>query len=174
MTKLAEDQVRRIEELVRRVDQIPDPDARATAGELMESILALHGAGMERMMELVSESGPAGDAAIRRFANDSLVASLLVLHGLHPDDIETRVRQVLSKQSLHAELVGVFEGVVRVRVPPGGCHSNGNSAQSLETVLRDAVPDAAEIIVEEGLPQNGFVPLAAINSLSGGTVLTKG
>ena len=95
--KTAEDQVRRIEELVRRVDQIPDPEARATAGELMESILALHGAGMERMMELVAESGQAGDAAIRRFANDSLVASLLVLHGLHPDDLETRVRQVLAK-----------------------------------------------------------------------------
>lgn len=72
----------------------------------MESILALHGSGLEKMMELVFESGQAGEATIRRFTNDALVSSLLVLHGLHPDDIETRVRQALAKLPGHTELFG--------------------------------------------------------------------
>ena len=172
MTKVAEEEVRRIEELVRRIDQIPDPEVRKLTSELMQSILALHGAGMERMMELVADAGQAGDTLIRHFANDSLVAGLLVLHGLHPDDLETRVRQVLAKQSVHSELIGTFEGVVRVRVAPGGCHSNGNVSEELQAVLRDAIPDAAEIIVQEGTVQSGFVPLTALDPFA--AVLMKG
>ena len=173
MTKVDEDQVRRIGELVQRIDQIPDLEAREIAGELMQSILALHGAGMERMMELADDVGQAGQALIRRFASDSLVGSLLVLHGLHPDDLETRVRQILAKQPSHAELVSVFDGVVRVRVAPGGCHSDGNTVQSLTSLLRDAIPDAAEIMVEEGMPQNGFVPLANLDPFAAGPILAK-
>ena len=44
-----------------------------------------------------------------------------MLHGLHPDDIETRVQQALGKMHGNAELIGVFEGVVRVRLTGSGC-----------------------------------------------------
>ena len=163
MAKVDEDRVRRIEELVRRVEHIPDCEARECAEQLMQSILELHGAGLERIMELALESGGPGEALIRRLANDSLVASLLVLHGLHPDDLETRVRHVLAKLPGNSELIGVFEDRVRVRV------IGGNTRQTVEAALQDAVPDAAEIVVEESVPFNGFVSLGMIGTLASRT-----
>src|SRR6516225_8015160 len=106
MAKVDEDEIRRIDELVRRIEQIPDREVRETATELIQSILTLHGAGLDRILELSAAAGEPGCALIRRFANDPLVSNLLVLHDLHPEDLETRVRQALAKQSIHAELVG--------------------------------------------------------------------
>lgn len=163
MTHNDEDGVRRIEELVRQLDRIPDLSHRELANELVSAVLALHGAAIENMMELVAEAGPPGSVLFRKFANDPAVASVLVLHGLHPDDMETRVRQVLAKQATHAELLGVFEGTVRVRVPAGGCNSASTTVQLLEAALRNAVPDAAEIIVTESPLHGGFVPLTALD-----------
>jgi hypothetical protein len=158
MAKLDEDRVRRIEGLVRRLADIPDRESRETAHALMEAILELHGAGLERLLEIVFDAGESGQAVIRRFAGDSLVASLLVLHGLHPDSIDTRVQHALGKMHGKAELLGVFESAVRVRLL-------GNAPglkESVEAALWEAVPDAAEIVIEEAVPVSSFVPLAAL------------
>ena len=55
MATADEERARRIEELVRQIEQIPDPESRECAQKAMEAILELHGAGLERMMELVLE-----------------------------------------------------------------------------------------------------------------------
>jgi len=154
----------RIEELVIRIGNIPDPDSREDARQLMASILELHGAGMERMMEITSGAGDHGQALIRRFAADNLVAALLLLHNLHPDDLETRVQHALGKWHGSAELVGEFEGVIRVRVSAGGC----GVKEAIEAAIREAAADAVEIVIEESFQPNGFVPLAALGmSISG-------
>ncbi len=160
-----EERVRRIEGLVRRLEQITDHESRDIAEQLMQAVLDLHGAGLEKMMDLTFESGAGGEAMIRRFANDSLVSSLLVLHGLHPDDLETRVRQVLVKVPGHAELVSVLDGVVRVRVPAGGCGSGETDEESLKAMLSQAVPDIAEIVVLPALTDS-FVPLLSIGGMA--------
>jgi hypothetical protein len=110
------------------------------------------------MMDIVFDAGDSGKAAIRKFAGDGLVASLLVLHGLHPDDLETRVVHALAKAHGSAELVGIFEGVVRVRLTGSGC----GLKESVQAALWDAAPDAAEILIEERAPADGFVPLASL------------
>jgi hypothetical protein len=43
--------VQRIGEIVEQLESATDPNARAMARELMESLMALHGAGIERMLE---------------------------------------------------------------------------------------------------------------------------
>ena len=158
MAKADEDRVRRIEDLVRRLELIPDQQSRDTARALMEAILELHGAGLERIMEIVFDTGESGKAAIRRLAGDGLVASLLVLHGLHPDDMETRVQHALGKLHGTAELLGVFEGAVRIRLTASGC----GLKDSVEAAVREAVPDAAEIVIEDSAPSNVFVPLTSL------------
>jgi Fe-S cluster biogenesis protein NfuA len=80
---------------------------------------------------------------------------------LHPDDLETRVQHALSKPRADAELIGVFEGVVRVRLTGHAC----GLKESVEAMLRDAVPDALDIVVEESAPSNGFVPLASLGAV---------
>lgn len=158
MAKADEERVKRIEDLVGRLEKIPDRESRENAQALMAAILELHGAGLERLMEIVFETGESGKTAIRRFAGDSLVASLLVLHGLHPDDMETRVQHALAKTHANAELLGVFDGIVRVRLSGSAC----GHRELIEAAIRESVPDAAEILIEESAPQNGFVPLAAL------------
>lgn len=156
----------RIEGLVLRVGNIPDPESRDVATQLMASILELHGAGMERMMEITSAAGDPGQALIRRFAGDNLVAALLLLHNLHPDDLVTRVQHALGKWHGSAELVGEFEGVIRVRLSAGGC----GVKEAIAAAIREAAPDAIEIILEESVLSAGFVPLAALGmSISGAT-----
>ncbi len=158
-----EERMRRIEGLVRRLEQIDNRESREIAEQLMQAVLDLHGAGMEKMMDLVFESGAGGEAILRRFANDSLVSSLLVLHGLHPDDLETRVRQVLAKVPGHVELASVLDGVVRVRLSAGGCGSGDTDEESLKGMLREAVPDITEIVVQHSGAMNSFVPLLSLS-----------
>ncbi len=83
----------RIEGLVHQIEQLPDPNAQATAQELMQLLLELHSAGLERMLDLIFETGTSGQALIDELAKDDLVSNLLLLHGLHPLDLETRVLQ---------------------------------------------------------------------------------
>jgi hypothetical protein len=157
MTPKEEERVSQIEELVAKLESVPDLESRKIAISLMEAILRLYGSGIERIMDIVFESGEAGEKTIRRLAKDELVASLLILHGLHPDDFETRAHQAVNKLNGKAEMLGVFEGVVRVRV------TGGHGLKDLaEKALRDALPDAAGVIVEESEPINGFVPISAI------------
>src|ERR1700687_5359695 len=51
-----------IEALVRKIDGVSDPDLRASTKELLQALMALHGAGLERMMEIVHQSGEPGGA----------------------------------------------------------------------------------------------------------------
>src|ERR1043165_8163330 len=86
----------RVEGLIRKIEGLPDPEARAAAVELMQSLLEFHGAGLDRLMELVAEEGGAGYRIFERLARDELVAGLLLLYGLHPVPVETRVGQALD------------------------------------------------------------------------------
>ena len=60
-------------------------------------MIELHGAGLERILDKLADAGDAGLALIDALAEDDLVGSILLLHGLHPLDLETRVRQALDK-----------------------------------------------------------------------------
>jgi len=70
--------------------------ARERAEELVRLVADLYGAGLERMMDILYEEGVLTDAVLDRYAADDLVASLLLVHGLHPYDVETRVQRALD------------------------------------------------------------------------------
>jgi len=164
--------MRRVEELVREMESIADPKTRACAVELVSSLMELHGAGLGRMIEVLGQTGTAGNDAIERFTRDPLVASLLLLYGLHPVALETRVHQALDKvrPTLHAhggdvELLGIDDGIVRLRLQ-GSCHSCPSSTMTLKNSIEAAIyefaPDIAELHVDGTTPPPGpgsFVPL---------------
>ncbi|HKX32126.1 MAG TPA: NifU family protein [Blastocatellia bacterium] len=165
--------LRKIEELVQLVESVTDPRLRAGAVELVQTLMSLHGSGIERMVELVFESGETGRALIDDFANDHLVSSLLLLYGLHPLPLEARVRQALERvrPRLHShrgdvELVGVVEGVVRLRLL-GSCHGCASSAMTLKLAIEEAIYEAApdlaglevEGVIEQPPVPSGLVQL---------------
>lgn len=169
--------VHKIGEIVERFESMADPNARANVQELLESLMALHGAGLERILEIATEAGAAGEIVLRNCAHDELVGSLLLLYGLHPDDLRTRVTRALEKfrnklerQSASAELVSATEdGVVTVllRMKSAGCGSSAAIKASLEAILQNAAPDAASILVESvetDLIRSAFVSVAELQS----------
>ena len=89
--------IERVEALIHEVERFPDAEVRARTQELLRTVIELHGAALERILEKLAEAGGTGLALIDALADDDLVGSILLLHGLHPLDLETRVRQALDK-----------------------------------------------------------------------------
>jgi Fe-S cluster biogenesis protein NfuA len=168
-------QARRIEELVAKLEMSGDPAVVATAKALVEALMDLHGAAIERMLEIVARTGVAGQEIADGFGRDDLVGSLLVLYGLHPLDLETRVRRTieklgarLGKQGSEVALIGIDGGVVRLRVRTAGSNC-GSSAGSMKAAVEEAflgaAPDVAELVID-GLENvgssSGFVPIETL------------
>jgi Fe-S cluster biogenesis protein NfuA len=139
----------RIEQALERVEAHPDPEVRETARELVRELLGFHREGLARMMELV-ENG-------RTVAADPKIAPLLLLHGLHPDDLGVRVEKALDKVRPYlgshggsVELVAIEEGRIRLRLQ-GSCDGCPSSAETLRHSIEEAIlaaaPDAEGIEV---------------------------
>ena len=162
----------RIEELIKALDSKPDSPASTQARELVQTLLEMHGAGLDQMLEIIHDS-PAGQEMIDRLAENSLISNLLILHNLHPLDLETRVRCALDsvkpRLGLHGgdiELLGVTpDGVVKLRLE-GNCHGCPSSRLTLKTSIEEAIyaaaPDVIALEVEGAVDRTGvpvgFVP----------------
>jgi Fe-S cluster biogenesis protein NfuA len=163
--------IQRIGGLVQEIEAIADPAVRAANKDLVQSLMDLHSAALEKALEIVAEAGEPGMSIIDRLGRDSLVSSVLILYGLHPEDIETRVmkavdrvRSQLRKQGCEVELLGVNEGAIRLRVETGShtCGSTAKTVQAtLEEAMYDAAPDLTSLLIEglEEKPASGFVAL---------------
>lgn len=166
--------VRRIGDLVRELESIADPAARTAAKSLLQSLMDLHGAGLERILEIVFNSGEVGVQLVDDLGREPLVSSLLVLYGLHPLDIETRVRGKLEqirsklfKMGAEASLISVNANDIRVRIHIEG-HACGSTAKSVQATVEDAIyeaaPDLTSLVIE-GLEEptpSGFVAITQL------------
>jgi Fe-S cluster biogenesis protein NfuA len=157
----------RIEALIQEIERCPDAAARARTQEIVQSLLDLHGAGLERILEHLAAAGDVGLRMIDSLARDELVESLLLLYGLHPLDVETRVRQALDKVGPHlrshagnVELLAIAGGVVRLQLLRSGRESE--SSHTLTRAVEDAIyrkaPDVTTIEIEEVITRE---PVAA-------------
>jgi len=168
--------IQRIGEIVEQLEATADPSARAMTKELLESLMALHGAALEQILTITSQTGETGESLIRKFGGDQLISSLLLLYGLHPSDMRTRVKAALEKShgfldshSAKAELISISDDgavTLRLQLKPGGCGSTAVTVKStLEAAIQDAAPDASSILVQEadnGAPRSGFVSVAQL------------
>jgi Fe-S cluster biogenesis protein NfuA len=163
--------MQQVEALVRRIESLPDPEARASAVELVRALMEFHGAGLERMMEIVAESGAGASVLFDSFAEDGLVGSLLLVYGLHPLTLEERVARALEKvrplldsHGGSVELIGVDEGVVRLRLQ-GSCKSCPSSSMTLKLAIEEAIYESAPDVVgieAEGAPEQTPQPTAFV------------
>jgi Fe-S cluster biogenesis protein NfuA len=168
--------IQRIGEIVEQLEATADPNSRAMAKELLESLMALHGAALEQILNITHEAGETGESLIRKFGGDPLISSLLLLYGLHPSDMRTRVTAALEKShgfldshSAKAELISISDDgavTLRLQLKPGGCGSTAFTVKStLEAAIQDAAPDASSILVQEadnGASRSGFVSVAQL------------
>ena len=171
--------VQRIGELVGELENITDPEARASAKAMVQLLLDLHGAGLERAMEIVAKNDEPGQRIIADLGGDPLVSSLLVLYGLHPLDLESRVVRALEKVQPQVRkgggelaLLGIDGGVVRLhlQLTGHGCASTGKTLKKLvEDALYEAAPDMNRLLIEgleEPTGSSGFVPLVKLGGVT--------
>src|SRR5919199_1831696 len=154
--------VARIETLLEEIESLKDPNARAKAAEMAQVLLELYGEGLARMMEVVAQ-GEESERIFGAFAGDELISHLLLLHGLHPVDVETRILQALEEvrpylksHGGNVELLGVEGGVARLRMQ-GSCDGCPSSAATLKLAIEEAVRKAAPDL--EGIEAEGVAEL---------------
>src|SRR5215218_6945620 len=166
-----------METLLGEIETLADPNARARAAEMAQVLLELYGEGLARMMEAVAQ-GEERDRTFKVFAEDELISHLLLLHGLHPLDVETRVVQALEEvrpylqsHGGNVELLGIEGGVARVRLQ-GSCDGCPSSTVTLKLAIEEAVMKAAPDL--EGIEAEGVTePQLAPTLVAGPTLRRK-
>lgn len=142
-----QERVARIESLLERLESSPAGEVRDAGLATVQALVEMYGEGLARIVEHVGRSS---DTVLPgAFAGDELVAHLLMLHGLHPEDVETRVeraleevRPYLQSHGGNVHLIAVERGVARLQME-GSCRGCPSSTATLRLRVEDAIRAAA-------------------------------
>ncbi|MFC8240422.1 hypothetical protein [Streptomyces chartreusis] len=147
----AEETGRRIEEILDRLSASGEPANVAAAEELVRCLMDFYGNGLARVLHLLSA---APGEPLPRLLGDELVASLLVLHDLHPEDRDTRIGRALDSVRQHELEVAGFDeetGTLRLRAAASGgcgCGSGTGAREAAEAALACFAPEVTVVEVE--------------------------
>ena len=169
-----------IEALVRRLDELNDSEARTTAHALVQSLMDMHAEAFERMIAMCETP-----ALLRRFADDELIGSLLLLYGLHPEPVQhrveaalERVRPYLRSHGGSVRLAAIREdGVVHLQLD-GSCNGCPSSARTIKLAIEDAIFEAApevRLVIAADAPSAAvsgrWESVGDLTSLAGGRMI---
>jgi Fe-S cluster biogenesis protein NfuA/nitrite reductase/ring-hydroxylating ferredoxin subunit len=126
------------------------PVAQQRGEDLVALVTNLYGAGLERLLEVLADAGRLDAVTLDALAADELVSGLLLVHGLHPYDVTTRVaaaldsvRPYLGSHGGDVELLGIDDaGVVTLRLL-GTCDNCPSSTVTLQLAVEGAIQAAA-------------------------------
>ncbi|WP_371102626.1 hypothetical protein [Streptomyces sp. PU_AKi4] len=138
----AETAGRMVEGVLDRLASSGDRAACEAAEELVRVLMEFYGGGFARVMDLLGRrpDRPAREA-VEALLRDELVAGLLVLHGLHPEDTPARIARALDALPQDVESTGFdpATGELRLRlIGSGGCGCGG-SPDAVEQAARDTL-----------------------------------
>lgn len=139
----------RVGALLGEIGQASDARVVERSEDLVSLLMQLYGAGIRRMMEIADEAGLLAGDLLERYVHDELVSSLLVIHDLHPVDLDGRVRAALESVRPYlgshggdVEILGIEGDVVRLRME-GSCSTCPSSTVTLSYAIEKAILDAA-------------------------------
>jgi hypothetical protein len=167
--------LRRIDVLIEAIEAAPESSAREPARELIEIVLDLHALALARIM--AAAAACEDRRLLSTLAEDAQIKAMLLLHGLHPEEAETRVRRALDRlrPQLGVQGVGIQGGrvaveagrlVVHVFAQAGGDGEQRRAwRREIEQALLDAAPDLEEIVIV-GLDDDVESPASLDNDLS--------
>lgn len=166
-----------------RIEQLLDasasggPIVHERAEELVRLVVELYGAGLERALDLIYEAGGLTEQALASLAGDSLVSSLLLVHGLHPYGVEKRVEDALTTVRPYmgshggdVKLIGVSDdGVVTLQML-GSCEGCPSSSVTLKLAVEGAIEAAApevtriDVVEVSAGKSAAVIPVTALSS----------
>lgn len=172
------DRIGRIESLLGEIETFTDPEARAKAAEMVQTLLEVYGESLARVVNIAAQGE--NREMLGALTEDELISHLLILHDLHPEDVHTRVvrgldevRPYLESHGGDVELLGVEDGVARLRLE-GSCSGCPSSTMTLKLAIEEAVQKAApdiESVEAEGVAEPAPEPQA--NLVAGPTLPRK-
>lgn len=151
--------------------------AHERAEQLVSEVVELYGAGLARILDLIEDP-----AVLERLVTDDLVASLLLVNGLHPHNLRRRVSDALERVRPYLgshggdiqlrDIVDDGDGYAVELEFAGSCGSCPSSAVTLELTVKDAIqaaaPEVSSVSVVAGAatsPSAGvLIPAAALLS----------
>lgn len=150
---------RRIEALINVLEGAGDQPAAESARELVSTLLDMHGEGLAAIMSILSSSA-GGEVIIAKLDGDESVRALMLLHGIHPENTETRVRRVIERlrphlgvEGVRVEVAEVASGAARLRIT----YSAGSLGAArrlmlpveIEQLVLDAAPEIQQVVISE-------------------------
>jgi Fe-S cluster biogenesis protein NfuA/nitrite reductase/ring-hydroxylating ferredoxin subunit len=157
--------VERVQDLQARLESAGDSAVREVADELMSAVVRMYGAGLERIMTELFAAGADGERIAGALAADELVATLLLIHDLHPIGLQDRVQRALDSVRPYMEshggnvqLLSLTDGVARIHLQ-GSCSDCSASSVTLELAIKAALEEAAPDL--EGLEVVGVAAQTA-------------
>jgi Fe-S cluster biogenesis protein NfuA len=148
----------RLDALLQEAEQSADASAQAQIRQIVQAVIELHKAGFERILGHLDAAGEAGARVREACVQDQIISGLLLLHGLHPLELEARVllaleqvRPYLRSHGGNVELIDLADGVVTLHLE-GSCRGCPSSAITMKQTVEEAIlahaPDALGVVVE--------------------------
>ena len=178
----------RIEKLLEELRAMAGPSTWPRVEELMGLVVELYGAGLARFVDLLDADLPIKKMR-EHVLEDQLLASLLLLHGLHPEDTAARVARALDRVRPYlgshgggVAVVTVDEtaGVVKLRLD-GSCDGCASSALTVKLTVEGAIKELApeitrievEGVTERENPLNSMIAKSHANGANGNGISAK-
>jgi hypothetical protein len=129
-----------IGELLEELHDIVDPEAWCRVEQVLHRLVRLYGTGLAHTLDHARSAG-ADERFDALLTDDTLLSSLLVVHGLHPLTTEERILRALAalRDRLEASaddlvLVGVERGVAHLHANPAIAELTGDIRRLVEAV----------------------------------------
>jgi NifU-like domain len=158
--------------LVEGLERLADADARERARALVQAVLDIHRLGLARVLALAA-ARDGGPALVDELARDQTIAILLSLHGLHPRDVDTRVRLAIDEAragllelGVAVELSRISDDTAHVRVKAAGAAGAVRASPArirtlVEGAIGRAAPEIAAVEID-GLDQSALVSITRL------------
>ena len=156
------------------------PQIADKAEELVRQLMQLYGAALRRIVDASREGEGDDSPMLARLVDDELVASLLVLHDLHPYPLADRVQAALDKVRPYlgshggsVEITGIEDDTVHLRMA-GSCNGCPSSAVTLtyaiERAILEVAPEIARVVADD-LEEPAASSLVQIGEVNGGAAI---
>jgi len=147
----------RIETLIGQLGSVTDPTVRQNTEQFIRQLTEMYGAALGRICQILDQDEPSR-RIFKIVCQDNLIASLLILHRLHPQDVVTRIEHALERVSPHLELHGGDVKVVAVKdsnaylriegAREGAFLSSPTVRMKLKQALEEFAPEIEAIEIE--------------------------
>ena len=162
----------RLEELLGEVERCAPPDTLGVVRELVSTLLEVHRPGLEELLQAAMDSHT--DEGAMAVCETPSVASLLLMHNLHPKSLEARVAGAFTEahdaagHAARAVVTRIDGASVAVRIDSEKPAAAALLRRTVERIVEERAPDAV-LGIDGGasMPEPGLIPVSRLFARGG-------